>query len=198
MTPRSSADIVATAHGDLFRIAAVILAVELVVLTVFVRSVLAAVLVIVASLLVVLTALSVSDLVFADLGSLHGLTFYVPFAAAVLLLAFGSDYSIYVVGRIWARSDQLTLQEAIVDEGSKAASAVSAAGITLALTFALLAIINLASFREFALAMAAGILIDTFVVRTLLLPAMLALFGRFATWPSSRWTAHEAGRSAVR
>jgi RND superfamily putative drug exporter len=67
-----------------------------------------------------------------------------------------------------------------------AARAVTAAGLALAASFALLAIVPLRSFREFAFVMAAGVLVDTFVVRSLLVPALTSLFGEAAWWPGRR------------
>jgi RND superfamily putative drug exporter len=60
------------------------------------------------------------------------------------------------------------------------------AGLTLAGSFALLAIVQLRSFREFAFVMTVGVLIDTFIVRTLLVPALTSLFGELAWWPGRR------------
>ena len=61
--------------------------------------------------------------------------------------------------------------------------AATAAGLALAAGFGLLALVPLAQFREIALAMALGIVIDTFIVRSLLVPALVVLFGRAGTWP---------------
>ena len=60
------------------------------------------------------------------------------------------------------------------------------AGIALAASFALLAIVPLRSFREFAFVMAVGVLIDTFLVRSLLVPALTSLFGEASWWPGRR------------
>jgi RND superfamily putative drug exporter len=67
-----------------------------------------------------------------------------------------------------------------------ASRAVTAAGLALAASFALLAIVPLRSFREFAFVMAAGVLVDTFVVRSMLVPALTSLFGESAWWPGRR------------
>jgi RND superfamily putative drug exporter len=63
---------------------------------------------------------------------------------------------------------------------------VTVAGLALAASFALLAIVPLRSFREFAFVMAVGVLVDTFLVRTLLVPALTSLFGERAWWPGRR------------
>jgi RND superfamily putative drug exporter len=73
----------------------------------------------------------------------------------------------------------------------RAAGAIRTAGITLALSFALLAIIQVRAFWEFAFAMATGILLETFIVRPLLVPALVALFGEAAGWPGNRLQAAE-------
>jgi RND superfamily putative drug exporter len=114
------------------------------------------------------------------------LTYYVPFAAAVLLVALGSDYNVFVAGRIWDQARWMRLREAIAVATPAAAKAVTVAGIALAASFALLAIVPLRSFREFAFVMAAGVLIDTFIARSLLVPALTSLFGEAAWWPGRR------------
>jgi RND superfamily putative drug exporter len=105
-------------------------------------------------------------------------TYYVPFAAAVLLLSLGSDYNVFVVGRIWQSARERPLREAIAETAPRTSATVTTAGITLAGSFALLALIPLRAMRELALAMALGILLDTFVVRSVLVPSLLALFRR--------------------
>src|SRR5680860_1083062 len=67
----------------------------------------------------------------------------------------------------------------------KAASGpITVAGVTLASSFAMLALVPLAAFRQIAFALAAGVLIDTFIVRSFLVPALIALVGRASGWPS--------------
>ena len=75
----------------------------------------------------------------------------------------------------------------------------AAAGLLLVLgfSFALLAIVPLQPFREIAFAMAAGLLIDAFVVRTLLVPALITLFGEGGSWPGGRLRAGPVSRPAT-
>ena len=98
----------------------------------------------------------------------------------MLLVALGSDYNVFVAGRIWEEARWMRLREAIAVATPAAAKAVTVAGLALAASFALLAIVPLRSFREFAFVMAAGVLLDTFVVRSLLVPALTSLFGEAA------------------
>jgi RND superfamily putative drug exporter len=71
---------------------------------------------------------------------------------------------------------------------------VTIAGVTLALSFSLLAIVPLAAFREFAFIMAVGALLDTFLVRTFLVPGLISLVGDVSWWPGVRREARSAAR----
>jgi putative drug exporter of the RND superfamily len=100
-----------------------------------------------------------------------------------LLVALGSDYNILLVGRVWQEARERPIPDAIAVAAPRAARTISVAALALALSFALLALVPLASFREFALAMVIGVAIDAFVVRTFLVPALLRLFGEASGWP---------------
>jgi putative drug exporter of the RND superfamily len=136
-----------------------------------------------ASVLALLATLGVTVWVFQDRLGYDGLVYYVPFTFAVLLISLGADYNVFVVGRIWEEARRRPLRDAIAVAGSQASRAITVAGIALAASFALLALIPLQQFREVAVAMAAGIVIDAIVVRSLLVPALVALFGRLGMWP---------------
>lgn len=181
-----SGAITTSANHDLIRVGLVVLAVLFVILAIFLRALLAPLLLLAATLLSVLAALGITSWLFQTQLDSPGLTFYVPFASAVLLLSFGSDYNIFLIGRIWKQARTRPFRERILDGSIAAGGPITTAGITLALSFALLAIIPLDSFREFALAMMVGVLLDTFVVRSVLVPAMLSLLGPTSGWPSRR------------
>ena len=178
-----------TVHGvldDLWRIGLVALAVNLLLLIVFLRALIAPLYLVAVSVLGLAASLGLTTFVFQGVLGYDDLTYYVPFAAAVLLVALGSDYNVFVTGRIWEEARRLRLREAIAVATPAAAKAVTVAGIALAASFALLALVPLRSFREFAFVMGAGVLIDTFVARSLLVPALTSLFGEAAWWPGRR------------
>jgi len=102
----------------------------------------------------------------------------------VLLFALGSDYNVLIAGRIRAEAKTRRLREAIAIAVPQASRAITVAGITLAATFGLLAIVPLRPFRELAILLALGVLIDALVVRPLLIPSLLSLLGRAAWWPA--------------
>lgn len=162
------------------------LAVELVILVLYLRALVAPLLLLACSALGVAAALGLSVLVFQGVRGDPGLTFYEPFATAVLLLALGSDYNVFTVGSIWEQAGRHPLSKAITLAMPGTARAISTAGLILAATFAMVAIIPLETFRQLAFTMAVGLLIDTFLIRPVLTPAVLTLLGSAAGWPSKR------------
>jgi RND superfamily putative drug exporter len=111
--------------------------------------------------------------------------YYVPLVAAVLLIGLGSDYNVFIAGRIREEAARRRLSEAIAVGAPAASRAITVAGITLASTFALLAIVPLRPFQELALLLALGVLVDALLVRPLLIPALIAVGGRFSWWPGN-------------
>ena len=179
-------DTISAMGSDLIRVAVVVLLVNLVMLALYLRALVAPVLLVLASVLSVAAAMGITVWVFQTFLGYGELTYYVPFAAAVLLVSLGSDYNVFIAGRVWQEARDRPVREALAEAAPQAAGAIRTAGITLALSFALLAIIHVRAFWEFAFAMAIGILIETFVVRPLLVPALVALFGEAAGWPGNR------------
>jgi putative drug exporter of the RND superfamily len=160
------------------RVAPAALAVLLLLLWVLLRSWRAALYLTAVSVLVVAAALGLTVYVFQDLLGYGELAFFVPVASAILLLALGADYNVFLVSRIWWEAERKELRPAIRTAGSRAARAITVAGIILALSFAAVALIPIQSFREFAFAMSVGLLLDTLIARTLLIPALVSLLGR--------------------
>lgn len=169
---------VAAVRGDGVRVGLAVALVNLVLLALFLRAFAAPLYLLVASILAVGASLGVTTFVMQSLLHHDDVTYYVPFAAAVLLLSLGSDYNVFVVGRIWQAAREKPLRDAIADTAPRTSSTITTAGVTLAGSFGMLALIPLRPMRELALAMATGILLDTFVVRSLLVPSLLALFRR--------------------
>lgn len=171
---------------DLKRIAIVGFLVNFALLAIFLRALLAPLFLLLSSVLALTASLGVTTWVFMDLLGHEGLTFYVPFAAAVLLVALGSDYNIFGVGRVWELAREMTLREAIRQAMPETSKAITTAGLALAVSFGMLAVIPVTSFHELAVAMSVGILIDSFLVRSVMMPAMLTLMGLHAAWPNKR------------
>jgi RND superfamily putative drug exporter len=131
-----------------------------------------------SSLLVVAAALGLTVYVFQGLLGYGELAFFVPVASAILLLALGADYNVFLISRIWREADDQELRPAIRSAGIRAGRAITVAGLILALSFAAIGLIPIQGFREIAFALCVGLLLDTLVARTLLIPALVAIFGR--------------------
>ncbi len=174
--------VVGQTEGDLVVVILVACGFGFVLLVIFLRALVAPLYLMAANLLAVGAALGLTTLVFQGQDQ-SGLTFYVPFAAAVLLIALASDYSIFGVGYIWAEARARPLDDAVSIAVPRSTRAITAAGITLAMSFAILAVVPLSPFREFAFAMSVGILLDVFVGRSLLIPGLIRLVGPVSGWP---------------
>jgi putative drug exporter of the RND superfamily len=177
---------VETIKHDLVRIGIAAFLVNFLLLALFLRAIIAPLYLVLASGLALAASIGLTTLVFQGLLGHDELTYHVPFAVAVLLLSLGSDYNVFVVGRIWQHAEELPLREAIATAAPRASRAIGVAGLALALSFAALALIDLRQFREFAFAMSVGVLLDAFVIRALLIPALISLFGDLSWWPRAR------------
>ena len=180
--------LVDTAVADLVRVAVAVVLVNLLLLVVFLRALVAPLYLLATTMLAVGASLGLTTWFFQDVLGRDGLIFYVPMAAAVLLISLGSDYNIFSAGYIWEEARRRPLPEALAVAVPRSTRAITAAGVTLAASFALVALIPVAPFEELAFAVAVGVLIDAFVVRSLLVPALISLVGRASGWPGRRLT----------
>jgi RND superfamily putative drug exporter len=168
---------------DLSRIAIAALVANLLFLMLFLRALVASVALLACSVLAIGATLGLTTWLFQDVLGNDGLTFYVPFAAAVLLVALGSDYNIFGIGPAWKEARVRPLREALAITLPQSARAIRIAAVTLAVSFGLLVLVPLRPFRELAFALSVGIMIDAFVVRSLLAPALLTIMESASEWP---------------
>jgi len=170
--------------ADLWPVALTIVLASLLLLALFLRSLLAPVYLLAASVLAVFASLGLTMLICREFLGSASLVYFVPFAAGVLLVALGSDYNVFVVGRIWEEAKVRPVRDAVAVAAPQASRAITTAGVALAASFAALAVIPLEQFRQLAIAMALGVVMDAIAVRSLLVPALVALFGRLGMWPA--------------
>jgi putative drug exporter of the RND superfamily len=173
----------AAMHADVLRISLVVLAASFLLLALYLRAVVAPAMLVAASALSVGATLGITAWVFSRLLGYGELTYYVPYASAVLLIALGSDYNVFVTGRMWQEARRRPLRAAVAVAGPSAGEAVRTAGVILAASFAAVAIIPVRGFREFAFAMTLGIALETFVVRSVLVPTMISAASYASGWP---------------
>jgi hypothetical protein len=112
-----------------------------------------------------------------------------PFLMFIFLLALGEDYNILVMTRIREEAHEYPLREAVVRAVGASGPTITSAGLVLAGTFGVLAVAGSSGpggdqVRDIGVGLAVGILMDTFLVRTLLVPSTVAILGRWNWWPS--------------
>ena len=171
--------------SDLVRVGIVAALVCFLLLAIFLRALVAPLLLLFGSVLAFAGAFGLTALLMPHTIGGSDFTYYVPLVAAVLLVGLGSDYNVFIAGRIRDEAGRRRTREAIAIAAPAASKAITVAGITLAATFALLALVPLRPFRELAMVLTIGVLIDALLVRPLLIPTLIAAFGRRAWWPAS-------------
>lgn len=169
---------------DLRVIVPVVLVVILLILMVLLRSVVAAGLLMLANVLSFAAALGVAALVFEHVLDFPGADPAVPLYAFTFLVALGVDYSIFLMTRVREESARLGTREGVVRGLAVTGGVITSAGVVLAVTFAALGVIPLLFLAQLAFIVAFGVLLDTLVVRSLLVPALVHDVGRRTWWPS--------------
>jgi RND superfamily putative drug exporter len=191
------AAVVGQAGRDVLAVVLGALLVNFVLLVVFLRALVAPVLLLLCTVLSAASTLGLTALVFQGELDHPGVTFFVPLAAGVLLLALGSDYNLFAVGHVWAAAKHRPLEDAMLDALPQSSAAITTAGVALAASLGTLALVPLRQFHELAFALVVGILIDAVVVRTLLAPSLLTVFGTWSGWPGRRLVRSEDAADAA-
>jgi len=182
-------DISAVSNHDLKHVIPIAIVAIGILLALVLRSMVAPLYLIASVGLSYLAALGLSVLLFIKLAGDHGLVFFLPFLMFIFLLALGEDYNILVMTRIREEAHKLPLRDAVAKAVGVTGTTVTSAGLVLAGTFVVFGLVagsqaGGSQFRDIALGLALGILMDTFLVRTLLVPSTVVLLGRWNWWPS--------------
>ncbi|MEK7016573.1 MMPL family transporter [Bacillus sp. FSL R9-9410] len=111
----------------------------------------------------------------------------IPLYAFVFLVALGEDYNIFMVSEIWKNRKKQNHVDAVKNGVIQTGSVITSAGLILAGTFAVLGTLPIQVLVQFGIVTAIGVLLDTFIVRPLLVPAITVVLGRFAFWPGKLW-----------
>lgn len=162
----------------------VALVVILLILMILLRSIVAPVILMGTVVLSYLATMGVSALVFNEILGFPGADPAVPLYGFVFLVALGVDYNIFLMTRVREESQLHGTREGVVRGLSITGSVITSAGIVLAATFAALAVIPILFLAQLAFIVAFGVLLDTFLVRSLLVPAATYDLGRAVWWPS--------------
>lgn len=173
-----------TAQSDLAKIIPIVLVVILVILMLLLRSILAPVILILSVVISYAAALGVSALVFNHVFGFPGADAAVPLFGFVFLVALGVDYNIFLMTRVREESLRLGTRPGILRGLGLTGSVITSAGVVLAATFAALGVIPILFLAQIAFIVAFGVLLDTVIVRSLLVPAVSYDIGAAIWWPS--------------
>ncbi len=177
-------DTLRTAERDRTLIVPVVLVIIFLILTVLLRSLLMPALLVATVALNFLATLGVSALVFRYVFGFGGTDPSVPLYGFVFLVALGVDYNIFLMSRVREESLRLGVRQGVLRGLVTTGGVITSAGVVLAATFAALGVIPLAFLAQTAFIVAFGVLLDTLVVRSLLVPALVRDAGAVAWWPS--------------
>jgi putative drug exporter of the RND superfamily len=179
-------DTSAAASRDRLVIVPAILAVVLIVLYVLLRSALAPLILVAVTVLSALAALGLGGWASVHLFGFPALDNTAPLFALLFLVALGVDYTIFLVTRAREETPAHGTRQGIVRAVSATGAVITSAGIVLAAVFCVLGVLPLIVLTQIGIIVGLGILLDTFVVRTVIIPALFTLIGPRIWWPAMR------------
>lgn len=182
----TEADLDAASQRDLKLLIPIVLVVVLVILALLLRAITAPLVLIGTVILSFLASLGIAALVF-DLWGFVGESPALALFGFIFLVALGVDYNIFLMARVREETVEHGTREGMLRGLAVTGGVITSAGIVLAGTFAVLAVLPLVSITQIGFLVAFGVLLDTLVVRTLLVPAMVLDLGDRTWWPSALW-----------
>ena len=169
---------------DLLLLAPLVLAVSFVVLLVLLRSLVAPTLLLLVNLASALAAIGAGSWLSRVLFDQPALDLQVPLLAFLFLVALGIDYTIFLVHRARSEARVLGTREGMVEAVTRTGGVITSAGIVLAAVFAALGVLPLVTLGQLGLIVGVGVVVDTLVVRTIIVPALFGVFGDRIWWPN--------------
>jgi RND superfamily putative drug exporter len=174
-----------TAIRDRWVVMPAIIVVVLAVLYLLLRAAFAPLVLVAATLLSALAAIGLGGWASVHLLGFPGLDDTTPIFAFLFLVALGVDYTIFLVTRAKEETPDFGTREGMVRAVSATGAVITSGGIVLAAVFCVLGVLPLIVLTQLGVIVGLGILLDTFVVRTVLIPAVFAMIGPRIWWPSS-------------
>lgn len=132
------------------------------------------------------SALGLGMFMLETLFGIEAISSRIPLYTFVFLVALGVDYNIMLVSRIQEEIGQFSIKQAVQRGVSFTGGVISSAGLILAATFAVLTTQPIMELFTFGFIVALGIIIDTFIVRSMLVPAIITLLGNYSFWPNKK------------
>ncbi|MFE7499814.1 MMPL family transporter [Streptomyces albidoflavus] len=186
-----------TAEADRNLIMPVVLAIILVILIALLRSLVTPLLLVLTVALNFAATLGVASLVFTHVFGFTGTDASVPLYGFVFLVALGVDYNIFLMSRVREETALHGTREGVRRGLTTTGGVITSAGVVLAATFAALGVIPLAFLAQIAFIVAFGVLLDTLVVRSLLVPALVRDIGPASWWPGALSRRAEPAKEAA-
>jgi RND superfamily putative drug exporter len=155
-----------------------------IILGLLLRSILAAALLLLTVVLSFMATLGVCQLVFDNVFNFKGADASFPLFTFIFLVALGIDYNIFLMTRVREESLKLGTRKGVIKGLTVTGGVITSAGIVLAATFAVLGVLPLVFLAQLGFAVAFGVLLDTIIVRSLLVPALVHQIGPKIWWPS--------------
>lgn len=170
---------------DLLVIAPLVLAASFIVLLLLLRSVVAPVLLMLVNVASAGAAIGAGSFLSGILFKQDALDLQVPLLSFMFLVALGIDYTIFLVHRARAEAHVVGTRKGMVNAVAHTGSVITSAGIVLAAVFAALGVLPLVTLGQLGLIVGLGVLVDTLVVRTIIVPSLFGLLGDKMWWPRS-------------
>lgn len=185
-------DMQAIGNNDFRVIAAILLASIFVVLALLLRSLVAPLFLLGTVVLSYGATMGITVVFFQGIVGDPGISFWLPAFLFIILVALGADYNIFIMSRVREEADAgYEIHEAARRGLVLTGRVITSAGLILAGTFAALIVAPLPNLRHIGFGVTVGVLLDTFLVRSVLVPSATMLLGRWAFWPSAlRGTRH--------
>ena len=174
---------VASRHDNRVIIPVVLIIIGLI-LGLLLRSILAAGLLLLTVVLSFMATLGVCQLVFENVFDFKGADASFPLFTFIFLVALGIDYNIFLMTRVREESLKIGTRKGVIKGLTVTGGVITSAGIVLAATFAVLGVLPLVFLAQLGFAVAFGVLLDTIIVRSLLVPALVHVIGPKIWWPS--------------
>ncbi len=191
-------DIRATSSRDAFILVPLILVIIAVLVLIYLRSIVAMAYLLATVVVSYFSALGLGWIIIHYVMGADAIQGFIPLYTFIFLGALGVDYNIFMKSSIWKKARYLPLNQAIKEGARETGAVISSAGIILAGTFAVLATLPIQVLVHFGLITAIGVLIDTFIVRPFLVPAINAWIGKKSFWPGKYEPVEESIESPLK
>ncbi|MBE8477593.1 MMPL family transporter [Streptomyces justiciae] len=182
-TTAETLDTQRAADRDLTTVVPIVLLVVLAVLIVLLRALIAPLLLLATVVLSFVAALGASNLLFEHVLGFAGVDWSIPLLGFVFLVALGIDYNIFLMHRVKEETRRLGHESGVLEGLTTTGGVITSAGVVLAATFAIFAGLPLVTMAQMGVLVGVGVLLDTFLVRTILVPALALDLGRWFWWP---------------